>query len=348
MTAGTLELEVPAGPAPKAPRRGSHRIVIPCPLDLDRLALPPLEVARLTATQRRHRLEQLVEEAHAILEWTIGAYVHGGPDVVKRDRRELAGIVGLFSGGNDSTTLMHLFRDQLTHAAHANTGIGVEETRQYVRDTCAAWGLPLLERAAPREEDSYRAHVLAHGYPGPGAHYKMFQRLKLRALEAVQRELVENPYRQRVVFVAGRRRTESDRRNSVPSNERIRSAVWCSPLVNWTKQDLTTYRLTHPDVPRNEVADLLHMSAECLCGSYAHAGERDEIEAWFPLAFEEVEELTRLIADRDDIKPWRKTWGWQGYPELLRMSRSKPPKRVGMLCESCEPGEQLDIMAVPA
>lgn len=29
-----------------------------------------------------------------------------------------------------------------THAVHANTGIGIERTRQFVRDTCATWNLP--------------------------------------------------------------------------------------------------------------------------------------------------------------------------------------------------------------
>ena len=46
-------------------------------------------------------------------------------------------VVGLYSGGNDSTTMMHLLRPHLTHAAHINTGIGIDETRTFVRDTCA-------------------------------------------------------------------------------------------------------------------------------------------------------------------------------------------------------------------
>ncbi len=56
------------------------------------------------------------------------------------DDHEITGRVALFSGGNDSTVLAHLFRSWATHAAHANTTIGIEATRQFVRDTCGAWG----------------------------------------------------------------------------------------------------------------------------------------------------------------------------------------------------------------
>jgi 3'-phosphoadenosine 5'-phosphosulfate sulfotransferase (PAPS reductase)/FAD synthetase len=307
-------------------------------LDLSRLAMPALEVAHLTRPQRERRVEQLVAESHAILDYAVRAFVTHDTDdrPNRRHPRTVAAVVGLFSGGNDSTTMMYVLRDKLTHAGHANTGVGVEATRQYVRDTCTAWGLPLLERRAPREQDSYRAHVLEHGFPGPGAHRKMYQRLKLRSLEQMQRELVTYPHRERVVLVAGRRRTESQQRADVPEAERIRSAVWAAPLVNWTKLDLTTLRLMAGDVPRNEVSDLLHMSAECLCGSYAHPGEREELERWFPLDLAEIAELERLLAPRTDLPPWRKVWGWAGHPELLKASKARTPKRAaGPLCETC-------------
>lgn len=58
--------------------------------------------------------------------------------------REVARVI-LFSGGDDSTVLAHMLRHSATHAAHINTGIGIEQTRQFVRDTCAQWRLPLLE-----------------------------------------------------------------------------------------------------------------------------------------------------------------------------------------------------------
>jgi len=323
-------------------------------LDLtDRLAMNNDEVARLTRPQREARVAELIGEAHDLVSLAIEKHV-------TNDGRMVAATVVLFSGGNDSTTLAHLFRESADYAAHANTTIGIEQTRDFVRNTCEEWGLPLIERKPPRETDHYRALVLDQGFPGPAMHFKMFQRLKERALRQIQRELVSNPRRERVVFLAGRRRTESKRRASVPEMERRGSAVWVSPLVNWTKSDLNTYRLMAGDVPRNLASDLIHMSGECLCGSFAAPGERAELDYWFPVAMEEIRELEALLADRSDIPEHRKTWGWGADPalknadtsslrqqmmraarddgdmDLLQLIEDLQPSESGLLCSSCD------------
>lgn len=292
------------------------------------VTLSDADVARLTKPQREARVLRLIGESQDILGEAIEKHVWN-------DGRMVAAIVTLFSGGNDSTVLAHLFKDTAHYAAHANTTIGIEQTRDFVRNTCEEWGLPLIERTPPREADHYRALVLDQGFPGPGHHFKMFQRLKERALREVRRELVNNPRKERVVFLAGRRRAESQRRAEIPLMERTDSVVWVSPLANWTKPDLTTYRLLKGDVPVNEVSDLIHMSGECLCGSFASAGERDELAFWFPGVIAEIAALEAEIADRDDIPAHRKVWGWGADPEVLASTRTKVSK-VGALCSSCD------------
>jgi hypothetical protein len=92
-------------------------------------------------------------------------------------------------------------------------------------------------------------------------------------------------------------------------------------------------------LPRNEVADLCHMSGECLCGAFAHDGERDELSQWYPEPFDEIAELERLIADRSDIPDNRKTWGWGGDAEVLKASkasRKQPRTTTGYLCGKCD------------
>lgn len=263
--------------------------------------------------------------------------------------RSVAGIVVLFSGGNDSTVLAHMFRDRATHAAHANTGIGIEQTRQFVRDTCRAWDLPLLEKH-PREGEGYEDLVLgrclartgpnagkpvyAGGFPGPAMHWLMYQRLKERSLEKVRNEIIAAPHKECVIFLAGRRRFESARRkqrskdHAIKPIERKGSTVWVSPLHDWSALDMNAYRRKHPDTPRNEVADLLHMSGECLCGSFAAPGELDEIEFWFPEVVAEIRALERLAAIPGTIPPERCKWGWGAGREQ--------PSRTGPLCSSCD------------
>ena len=281
------------------------------------------EVLRMTRPEREARVRALVLESHAILDRAIEQHID-------RDGKALSEIVVLFSGGNDSTVLAHMFRERATYAAHANTTIGIEDTRQFVRDTCKAWRLPLAEQTPPNVADHYRALVLAHGFPGPAQHFKMYQRLKERALRAIQADLVGDPRRNRIVFLAGRRRDESARRSNVVESERIGSAVWVSPLVHWTKADLTTYRQLRGDVPTNRVSDLIHMSGECLCGSFAKRGEREELRYWFPATFAIIEALEAEIADRDDIPAHRRVWGWGADRSTVSKDR-----RVGLLCSSC-------------
>lgn len=278
------------------------------------------DVAKLTSSQRQDRVSLLVQESMKILDTTIHHFV-------TNEGKTLAGVVGLFSGGNDSTVMCYLMRDRLTHLGHANTTIGIEQTRNFVRQTALSWGIELLEFEPPRESDHYKALVLESGFPGPGHHFKMYQRLKERGLREMRKALVTNK-KQRVVFIAGRRRDESRRRSNIVEMNRTGSTVWCSPMVNWTKMDLNTFRLMH-QVPVNEVTDLLHMSGECLCGAFAHAGELDEIAMWFPDVVEIISSLQSEIADRSDIPEQRKHWGWGATVE-------RGNYKSGMLCSSCD------------
>jgi hypothetical protein len=109
--------------------------------------------------------------------------------------------------------------------------------------------------------------------------------------------------------------------------------VWVSPLVDWTTLDLTTYRLMQGDVPVNEVSDLIHMSGECCCGSFAKLGEREELAFWFPEVLDRIESLEAAIADRVDIPAHRRRWGWGAN---TREPHPVEPARSGPLCSSCD------------
>lgn len=273
---------------------------------------PSTVVASLTRPDREKRVRHLVTQAHDLYDQALAAHLGG---------KELAASCILLSGGNDSTTLAHIFKDRATHAIHANTTIGIEETRQFVRDTCKAWELPLIEKVAPKP---YRDLVIERGFPGPAMHYKMFTRLKERCLEAARNDLVSNPYKQRIVFIAGRRRQESKRREGVPIHERKGSVIWSSPLAFWTKLDLTIYRLLN-DVPSNPVSDVLHMSGECLCGAFAHRGELEEIGAWFPGVRDEIESLEAEVRAAGHAEPFCRWGHGQGKPS-----------ESGPMCSSCD------------
>jgi hypothetical protein len=284
--------------------------------DLD-TPTPDAIVAGLSREDRRKRVKYLVLQSHRILQEAIDEHAVGG---------SIAARAVLFSGGSDSTALAYMMRHKATHAIHANTGIGIESTRQFVRDTCAAWGLPLIEPKA-EGKDTYRALVLDQGFPGPAHHFKMYQRLKERQLRKARRELLlDAESGARVVFIAGRRRAESKRRESIPLSEREGRTIWVSPLAMWTKLDLNTYRDLHPDMPGPcEASSLIHMSGECLCGAFAHPGELDEIGEWFPEVKAEIQALEAEVRAA-------------GWPEpLCRWGHGEGrSSKSGRLCSSCD------------
>lgn len=291
----------------------------PTPLD---------EVIRLTAPEREDRVTKLIEDSRQILE--DAAIMYFG------DPHELMASVVLFSGGNDSTVLLHLMAmlGWVDYTGHANTGIGIEETRQFVRDTSAAMGIPLLEK---HPETPYRELVIKNGFPGPGSHFRYYQRLKERCLRQIRRDLVGDPNTERVLFIAGRRRSESPRRGGfrasgvaqVPPHEREGSTVWCSPLLSWTKPDMNTYRAmmaaAGDPVPVNMVTDLLHMSGECLCGCFSHEGELEEIRCWFPDVAADIDALMAEVAAAGHTGLYG-TWGH---------GKGRPTRRRGILCQDC-------------
>lgn len=317
------------------------------PLRPDTTALtPPQIVAALTRPQRVQRVKWLVGQAHDIY--------HEAVDLYAGDK-EIAAICGMFSGGNDSNTLMHLFRYRLTHAIHANTTVGIEETRLHVRDTCAEWNLPLIEKSGDHtfEDLIFRRiktkkkgeDIWPGGFPGPGAHYKpVYQRLKERAFDKARHELgIANSRTKLAVWVGGRRRAESVQRRTVPLHEVDGSVIWVSPLAMWHKADLNTYRLmfapTHEPVPLNPVTDKLHMSGECLCGAMAHPGELEEIGFWYPEFKAYIERLSERLKAMGVPYPFY-IWGHgQGKP-----AADEP---TGYACSSCAsrpiPG-QLDML----
>lgn len=283
-------------------------------------------VASLTKPEREQRVRYLMDQAHEIYAESLK---------LADDKPVMASVL-LFSGGNDSTVLGHLFKDVATHAGHANTTIGIEDTRQFVRDTCKAWNLPLLERTPPL---SYRDLVLDQGFPGPGMHFKMYQRLKLRVVEQIQREFITNGRRQRVVFIAGRRRAESARRKDIPLYERNRSAIWASPIAMWTKLDMTTYRLMMGDVPTNVVSDLVGMSGECLCGAYAKPGEKEMIRVNYPDVIAEIEALeveVRAAGHPEQYCQWGHGMASRPQPGVpAPVGDAALAHKTGAMCTSC-------------
>lgn len=292
------------------------------------LAMSEEDVYALSGDERERRVDDLIAQAFDIYDYSIREYI-------TNRNRSLKSTAVLFSGGNDSTFLLHLFRDVADVAIHIDTTIGLKETRQFVDETCELFNIPLIVESAPVP---YSELVVEYGFPGPSLHYIMYQRLKERAVDAVRRRLLEFPRRELIVFVSGRRRTESHRRATVPYLSRDGAQVWCSPIANWTKPDIATYRARFDGFPVNLVSDLIHMSGECLCGAFAAKGEFEQLKFFFPEMAELIHQLEHEVAKNDKLPDYRKQWGWGSYAENHHVARRKRSQdvKVGPLCSDCE------------
>lgn len=297
----------------------------------------------VTSTQERlfgPTLDDLINEAGAVVDDAHGKY-------------EPVKTFVLFSGGNDSTAVLHFARSFDPDAAmHINTGIGVEQTRVFVRETCERWNIPLIEECT--DPDVYREQVLKAGFPGPAQHAIYYQRLKRVALERVVSRSRTPRTKEKVMLITGVRAYESQRRmgyfgRGVEVKHWMPNVVWVNPFLMFDGHAMNAYRARFEDtddpVPRNPVADLLHLSGECLCGSFAKEGELEELELWFPEtaayihALEaEVEAAQRAASVRPDgsldQRKWARVapkcqWGWGASD--ARNGRVAP----GPLCNSC-------------
>jgi 3'-phosphoadenosine 5'-phosphosulfate sulfotransferase (PAPS reductase)/FAD synthetase len=146
-------------------------------------------------------VNKLLDESFAILDEAIAAH---------NPKR----VYGFFSGGHDSLTATAIVAKHplFTGVVHINTGIGIEETRAFVRDTCRERGWPLFEYGPPdkldRPQKTYEQMVLEWGFPSPQEHKIMYGRLKQLAVESLLRDTAPD----RVLFGTGIRKDESVRR----------------------------------------------------------------------------------------------------------------------------------------
>lgn len=272
------------------------------------------------------------QEAQAL----SGELIDAGPEAIAQAALNLAKPVATFvgfSGGDDSLVTAHWCMNNVPgcKVLHANTGIGIEATRTFVRETCAKYGWPLVEIRAKEDcGQDYDAEVERYGFPGPGHHYKMYQRLKercfLKALRDSKKSIHDN-----VVLFSGIRQDESVRRSgyhyTVIGFQPEKNLLWANPFYYRSKSWFMEYIKAH-NIERNPVSKMLGMSGECLCGAYAHKGELALVKQVCPATY------ARLVTLEARVRAAGHAWGWEDAPPK---DRHKKTKRMFMpACVGCE------------
>lgn len=248
--------------------------------------------------------------------------------------KPVAVFVG-FSGGNDSRAVTHWMMNNVPGCRpfHINTGIGIEATRQYVRDTCKHFGWDLVEVRAKEDcGQDYDEIVKTHGFPGPDGHRYMYTLLKERAVYRLVKMAKQGHSRSACVLIAaGARYDESIRRMGYGGMEvrKIKSQIWANPLYWWTKAERDAYNAAS-GVPENQVTKSLGMSGECGCGAFAQPGELARWRAVDPSFGARIDKLQEKVLQRGF------TWSWEGRPPAGGHNAGQMGLFQRPLCVGCE------------
>lgn len=270
-------------------------------------------------------MREQVAQARAILDGAI------------REHRP-AYVFALLSGGYDSLAMTWLASQhpQFSGVVHIRTGTGIPETSKFVRRFCRQYDLPLFVYRPP---DYYEDYVARYGTPGPAEHPKMYQRLKERCINMVQKDFTR-PAGTPIMYVSGIRKQESKKRMGYLSpvtrgqyaDGRPRMTVWVNPLFYWSAEDVTRYRYA-ARLPKNEVKDRCHISGECLCGCMADEDEMAVIDTWYPWTGRRLRRYCQT--NEQNGFPWR--WGEKQPAWYRKVKRGQRMHEAFMpLCSSCE------------
>lgn len=286
-------------------------------------------------------------------------------DAAEAARRALEAVsasgptLALVSGGHDSLTAMYIaYASRLVHldgVVHINTGIGVPETRAFVRERVHELGLDYYEvgRPLPTERvlgapdwpaheyrlpsEEYVTLILQYGFPGPAAHKWMYLNLKEKPL---QRFLADQYGDREVTLISGVRRHESDRRMESVDAAGVSTYLGCttiSPIVAFTGLDVRRYRRAL-DLAMNPVVEKLEMSGECICGSFSKRGELRMLRLFYPGVWRRLLCLGAKVQARAALDSGPdKQYGRWGHNRLKdREQAALDDSEQMLLCESCE------------
>lgn len=287
-----------------------------------RIRRVPAGQANVVAQHRRPRPQRKEAKVSGLVRFPG---LELAPDAIMREAEMHGPFVArvcLFSGGGDSTAVLHkaLAEGWIDEAAFVDTGTALPGVREHVERVCLDWGVPLTVWEAG---DAFERMVLdpRMGFPGPGQHPRAYQRLKERQLRRLVKSKKRHA-RDRVLFVSGVRRHESKRRASRPHVAREGAVVWANPLTDWTDEQMRDYRKRHR-LPVSDVAALMHMSGECGCGAFAAPGEREMRCDLFP-------EWGRWLADLEkraaEASVQHCVWG----------GPDGRAREAGPMCSSCQ------------
>lgn len=242
-------------------------------------------------------------------------------------------LLPLFSGGHDSLCACFAASQHPRFTGevhHIDTGIGAKDTRKFVAEVCAEYGWTLR---VSRSLFTFERFVRAYGFPGPGAHQWVYNRIKDRCVV----QMTHGP--QPSSLITGCRQQESARRMGSTRDIKVgetskrsgkttnRKRIWTAPCYDWSAAEQRAF-MDFWALPRNPVKDsVIGMSGECFCGAFARPGELEMIKKFVPDVAAEIDRLHAIAKECGTPCEWgRRRPGETGVVTV----------RTGELCSTCD------------
>jgi 3'-phosphoadenosine 5'-phosphosulfate sulfotransferase (PAPS reductase)/FAD synthetase len=240
--------------------------------------------------------------------------------------------VALVSGGTDSLTAYYVARHlqvPVDYIVHIHTGTGIPQTTEFVRKWAREQDAEYIEGSAGT---AYQDYVLRKGFFGRGlrAHSYAYHVLKAHPLRKAMSSIRQRRRGFPILMLTGIRLDESENRKYNFAGKTCRpdpaaqSNIFCNLIEHWTKRQCLDY-LRSIDAPRNPVADLLHRSGECMCGTMQSDEDRQEAALWYPEWGAWLDRLEAKVCENFPAK-----WG----QETTRRAGTAPIE-LG-ICQGCQ------------
>lgn len=242
-------------------------------------------------------------------------YPDESPDEIMKELIEIHGRTKFFvlcSGGKDSISVVNYIATQYPEnfggVMHIKTNIGVKRTTDWVIEYCEEMGWN-LEVCEPNPPNVYDELVLKYGFPGAGAHTIVMRKLKYITMRnfAFQNEERKESH----ALISGIRAFESARRmqNYKGAIQRDGKLWFTAPFFKKTDEWVYEYLLKN-GLKRTPIHDILGMSGECECGSFASHGEREKLKLLDPELMAHIEYLEDQVQlHGTDLAKKHPKWG---------------------------------------
>lgn len=220
-------------------------------------------------------------------------------------------IVGL-TGGKDSVVVADFLFENYPSLAkgcvYADTGVGLQETKDFVKDYCNERGWK-LEIRKPKLGNDYESIVKEYGFPSYSIHDIIMRKLKIIPI----REYLASRTTKTITscLVSGVRKKESQRRFIRSKKPIHKDHIWfVSPMIDKSNVWMYNYFTEHK-LKKSPVYQTLHISGDCLCGCFSDKSEAKVLDVYYPKLAEFLRKLEQEIKFNSAIPEDKRTWGNQ-------------------------------------